>query len=343
MRLSLSVVAVAVAATAAPHFVGCSSQPSSPTNPDAGTTTTRTPTNSFTLSFPTITIPPSTERTQCVVKRLGNPDKLHAGIIHNVLGAGSHHMIVYRVSDTTEQPTPFDCRPFTDSLDPSKGVPLMITQRKDDVLTLPPGVAFTLDANQMIRLEVHYINPNSSPVDLTATSTFTPISDQDFKDEAGFLFMGNLDVSLPPNAMTTLGPTFMALDPKYANVSFFAFTGHEHQYGTDVTISIAKDKTDTGTSVYDVPNWLWNEPQTVYPSAPVQVPAGGGFRFTCTWNNTSPSTVNFSESATGEMCFFWAYYYPDQGAQVCFHSDRVLGNQTFDACCPGNPACSFLK
>ena len=39
------------------------------------------------------------------------------------------------------------------------------------------------------------------------------------------------------------------------------------------------------------------------------IPDGGGFRFTCSWNNTSDTTVRFGESAEDEMCFFWAYYY----------------------------------
>ena len=36
------------------------------------------------------------------------------------------------------------------------------------------------------------------------------------------------------------------------------------------------------------------------------------------------------------MCFFWAYYYPDKGAHVCFHTDQFLGG--FDLCCPDDMA-----
>ena len=78
-------------------------------------------------------------------------------------------MIVYRVNDTVEQPTPFDCQPFTDTLDPNKGAPLMITQKKDELLTLPAGVAYTLQPNQMMRLEMHYINATIAAADVSAT------------------------------------------------------------------------------------------------------------------------------------------------------------------------------
>jgi hypothetical protein len=78
----------------------------------------------------------------------------------------------------------------------------------------------------------------------------------------------------------------------------------------------------------------------VYADPPFEIPAGGGFRFTCEWNNTSGQSVGFGESANDEMCFFWAYYYPSQGAFVCAHTDQIPGG--FNLCCPGSPLCSML-
>ena len=40
------------------------------------------------------------------------------------------------------------------------------------------------------------------------------------------------------------------------------------------------------------------------------------------------------------MCFFWAYYYPSHGAEVCFHTEKFGGS--IDACCPGSALCSYL-
>jgi hypothetical protein len=257
---------------------------------------------------------------------------MHVGSIHNVLGPASHHMIVYRVSDTVEQLTPFDCQPFADTLDPSKGSPLMITQKKDDLLTLPQGVAYSIADDQMLRLEVHYINPSGSSVQLTATSTFTPIPDADFRAEAGFLFIGNPTISLPPNATTTLGPSFLSMPAAYSGAKFFAITGHEHKLGTNVVVSVSSGVADPGTSLYDVPGWNWAEPKTVFLDPPVTVPDGSGLRFTCTWNNTTSSSVSFGESANDEMCFFWAYYYPDRGAKVCFNASPVSGGYAIN--CP---------
>jgi hypothetical protein len=295
---------------------------------------------SFTVTYDPITVMPGEEHTQCIVKRLNNPTAVHVGTIHNVLGQGSHHLIVYKTNDTMEQTTPFDCQPFTDLLHPEKGTPLMITQKKDDTLTLPKGVAFGIDANQMVRLEMHYINPTSSPLQVTATTTFTPMNEADFQNEAGFLFMGDPDINIPAHGTQTLGPVYLPQPANLSDVKYFGFTGHEHQWGTNVKVDMTTGKTGADTPVYDVPNWTWNEPKTVYVDPPISVPAGGGFHLTCSWNNMSASTVKFGESANDEMCFFWTYYYPNQGAFVCAHTDKVAGG--YDLCCPGNAFCSQL-
>jgi hypothetical protein len=278
---------------------------------------------SYSLSFGPILVPAGTENTQCIVRRLGNPAPLHVGSVHNTLGTSSHHMVVYRVNDTTEQTTPFACKPFQDTVT-GNGSPIIISQKTDDLLEMPTGVAYTLDANQMIRIEMHYINATTSDVMLTSTTTMNEVTD--YQNEASFFLIGDMDISIPSNSDVTLGPVFLPLAPAYADANFFAITGHEHQLGTDVQVATAANATDTGTMVYDVPNWLWSEPATVHHDPAFKLAPGGGFRFTCKWRNPNPDAsappVVFGESANDEMCFFWAYYYPSQGgSHVCLHSD----------------------
>ena len=330
---ALSLFGLSLAVAACSSSGSGSGTPAAPKTPAPPTVT---------LSFPTIPVAAGEEKTQCVVARLGNSTPMHVGAVHNVLGETSHHLIVYRVNDTVEQLTPFSCQPFTDTLDPAKGSTIMVTQKKDDLLQLPPGVAYSLEVNQMIRLEMHYINASASPKSVTATSTMIPISDDDFHDEAGFLFIGNPDIKIPPKSATTLGPTFFQIPQGLSGVKFFAMTGHEHQFGTNVQVAMSTTDTDPGKMIYDVPGWLWSEPKTEVFSTPFTVPDNGGFTFSCSWNNTSDKTVQFGESANNEMCFFWAYYYPSQGSRVCFHTSDFGGPGGSDICCPSDPLCNLL-
>ena len=297
---------------------------------------------SFTLSLGPIAVPAGPfERTRCVTKRLGNTRQIHVNRIHNQLGPTSHHAIIYRTADTVEEPTPIDCKPFTETLDPTRGAPLVITQKSDELVSLPPGVAYTFEANQMVRIELHYINLTKNEMMASETTTFETIPDSEFQNEAGLLFIGDPDIRIQPMSTFTLGPVFFPLPEYLADAHFFAITGHEHQWGTNVKISVMDSDLGGATPVYDVPNWLWSEPETVYPAVPFGVPKGGGFSFTCEWYNRSGSVIHFGESAQNEMCFFWAYYYPSQGSFVCLHTDQLAGG--FDLCCPGDANCALAK
>ena len=64
------------------------------------------------------------------------------------------------------------------------------------------------------------------------------------------------------------------------------------------------------TLLYAPQPFIWDAPEMKHLDPAVEVPAGGGFSFECSWNNPSDDTIGFGESALDEMCFFWAYYYP---------------------------------
>ncbi|MFZ1865439.1 MAG: hypothetical protein WAU39_14530 [Polyangiales bacterium] len=272
------------------------------------------PMGSFSVKWGPKTVPGGTESTQCVMKRLGNTEPISVREIHNVLGATSHHFIVYRVNDASEQPDPYPCAPFADTLNDA---PLIITQRADDRLTMPEGVAYTIEPNQMLRLELHYINVSAAPQMAEATTTFVPMPSEDVENEANIMFLGDTNVSIPAMSEATLGPSFLQVPSRFDGVRYFAITGHEHQWGTNVYVDVAGSSNGPGTPVYDVPNFIWDEPLTVIHDPPFSVPTGGGFRLTCDWNNRSDQPVFFGTSVENEMCFFWAYYFPSRGPLVC--------------------------
>lgn len=272
----------------------------------------------FTVTWDPITVGSGQENTQCVVKKLGNSERIYVDSVHNVLGQGSHHMIVYKVSDTEERPDQFDCQPFTDALTKG-GAPIVISQKADDLLTLPDGVAFNIAPDQMIRIELHYINTSDADETIQASTTFHTVPAAEVEDEAGFVFMGTANIDLPPHQMTTVGPVYFPLQKTgLDDAHFFAITGHTHKLGLDVQVATAPSEGGADTPVYDVENFNWDEPATIfYNDAPFQVPADGGFRFSCDYNNTTDSPVSFGESTKEEMCFFWAYYYPSEGSKLC--------------------------
>ncbi|MDX2089198.1 MAG: hypothetical protein SFX73_15185 [Kofleriaceae bacterium] len=300
----------------------------------------------FTLSYGPVTIAPGEENTKCVWMRLSNPAAIKVRQMHNVLNASSHHLIVYKDDmDQTEQLEPVDCTPFTGALNTSGMIaPIMITQKADDTLTLPDRVAYTLDANQMIKLEMHYLNATEAPQEVRATVEFYRAEESTIDHEADILFIGSPDIDLAAGETETLKQFFKVpdgLDLSQSNI--FAITGHTHHHGTDVQVRVGPSKNGPMTSVYAPQPFSWSEPETTVHNPPFSVPAGGGMEFECTWTNTSGSRVEFGESANDEMCFFWAYYYPSQGSKVCIHTQQFNAPDGFDVCCPGSQLCSLIE
>lgn len=296
---------------------------------------------SFTVKWGPYEVPSGIEDTKCMIRRVGNDRSIHVGQIHNFLGDVSHHYIVYRIAEGEESTEPFDCQPFADVLNPANGAPLMVTQKFEETLTLPDGVGFTFEPDQLVRLELHYLNASPDPKSVEVTTTFTTVSDADFTDEADFLFVGNPDINLPPGQSVTLGPDFLPLPEDIVGANIFGITGHTHELGTDVEVAYQSGPEGTPITLYDIENYDWEEPPTVILDPPTVVESGGGFNFSCSWTNTTQEQVSFGEGVNEEMCFFWAYYYPSKGAKVCVHSEQVPEVAT-DICCPGDSLCAFL-
>src|SRR5262249_14550575 len=215
-------------------------------------------------------------------------------------------------NDTTENTTPTPCQPFVGILQGT--VPLFIAESPDSVLNFPPGVAYSLTANQMYSLAAHYINTTGQAIDGHGTvEIYTNTNPSTITDHANLMFMGNAGINLPPNSGTvTVGPTFHAIP---AGTKVFGVTTHEHHLGTDANIQLSTSASDPGMMLLDNPDW--NNPLLKMFSPPINIQAGQGLRFNCSYVNDTNATVRFGESATDEMCFIWAYYYPDAGFQIC--------------------------
>jgi hypothetical protein len=298
-------------------------------------------TETRTTTLSAFTLQPGRETTRCVLKRLDNPDVLWVSQVRTELAPGSHHLIVYKSDETEERTTPFECDPFVETLR-GRTFPIMITQIRNETLSFPNGVAFRFEPNQMVRLEAHYLNYFPNPIDATATVHFDGIAAADVVSEANMLFYGNPDFSVPPNSTFTTPWRFLSVLP---GTRVFAMTGHTHTYGTNVEIEFGRTDTLPGTPVYpgaDTP-FVWDEPPVTQFQPALSFQEGDGFRYRCSWNNTTGQRLEFGESANQEMCFFWAYYYPSQGYRICISPGTIGGGVAGDeVCCPGHWACGLV-
>jgi hypothetical protein len=291
------------------------------------------------------TMAPGKEITKCVIKRLTNEEEIWVSSIHIKNGKGSHHLIVYKSAETTEKTTPFECDPFIEVV-AGDTLPLMISQIGEEELKFPSGVAFKFEPRQMVRIEAHYLNYFSEDITAHADISFKTIAQEDVENEANILFYGSPDFSLPPGKVTKSDLWFLDV---WEGSKIFAITGHTHQYGIDVKIFNSDSKSKQGEQIYppEETPFNWAEAPVTYFDPPLSFDGKQGFHYQCVWENTSNKNVEFGESSSKEMCFFWAYYYPSKGYRLCINPGkyalRAPGLIQPQECCPGSIICDFIK
>jgi hypothetical protein len=261
------------------------------------------------------------EGTVCVQVRLDNAMPINVVKLHNTLSTASHHFIVSKVTDPQSgEQANAPCQGFRAA---TKGEPLSISQKKDDVIVLPDGVAYALGASQVMNLELHYLNTASDAVDVTAQTELYPAEAGAQVQEATVMLIGTAQISIGPHMTASSGAKYAALPAGMDGAKFFAITGHTHRLGTSVKVSAASGPDDTGSLLYAPEPFMWDAPEMKHLDPAVDAPPG--FSFECEWNNPSDDMIGFGESALDEMCFFWAYYYPKKPVAKGFIDGMDLG------------------
>lgn len=257
------------------------------------------------------------EDTRCIVKRLNNAEAAYVRRFHTTLEKGSHHLILYRSKATEEQLEPKPCQGFSGIFQGDHAV--FIAQQKESELLMPntedgTPVALQIEANQMVRIEMHYFNTSDAAYEVTGDVEIETIPLSSKVVKADLAFWGTTSINIPPHSEKSTPINFQkALE----NTRTFALTTHQHHYGTRMKVWYGTGANDQGQVVADETNW--SDPALELFAPPLEFPKGEGkgFAYQCTWNNTSDTKVGFGESVNDEMCFLWHYYYPSKGFQIC--------------------------
>jgi hypothetical protein len=264
---------------------------------DAGESLDEAETRSVSTTIPSIQ--PGQEQTVCRVLDLGNEAPAMVRAIRASLGAGSHHMIVYRTDD-----------PTTDTHAPCGSIPggedtLLIAQRADTVLEYPPGAGLHVPAHQHIRLEIHYINYFGDPIDVDAQVDLDLVPVDDALAPVGVMFTGEFSLTIPPRAEEHPVESFHTVP---SGRRLFALTTHTHHRGVYASLRGATGSDDvSGPLLHESYNWA--EPPLHTFDPPLTFSSGEGLRITCLYDNNSDDYVYFGMGFDDEMCFLWAYWY----------------------------------
>jgi hypothetical protein len=263
-----------------------------------------------------IDLQPGEEKTVCIRAKIGTGQALLATRLSADLAPGSHHMIVYKTTATDEDLTPTPCAPFVNTfINGSDEAPIALIGKEQAVLDFPAGVGVVIEADQVVKIEAHYINAGKTA--LKGAGTFKveglPLAQATGYQSADVLFWGTRQIDIPAKQSWSTGKHFQAGLP---GTKMFYVTTHQHSHGSEAQVWASPARGQTGARLADDTNWA--EPRYVSVDPQLAFDGTSGLTYQCDYLNDTTSGITFGESALDEMCFVIGYYYPGKGSDLCF-------------------------
>ena len=261
-------------------------------------------------------VAPNFEREFFYYEPLNNDQPLFVNRVDMAMRPGSHHLILYDLSENIPDilvPEPQVFREIRDTKGNYIPSTLMITSHLNFVTGTqwprmtyhyPPGVAMRIPADAGFDINAHYVNRSSEIIQGEIYANLHTVDSSQVEHVAERLFMNNVDINLPPNATTILNKTFV-VDKK---VQIFQLFSHAHEHMTEFRVFIDGGPRD-GELVYIA--YDWEHPPILELNPTLTLEAGQGLRLQATYNNDTNSTINFGFLSSDEMMILFGAYYVD--------------------------------
>jgi hypothetical protein len=252
------------------------------------------------------TVPPNTEKYECV--RVQVPNDMWITAFRSLSPVGTHHSVL-TISTTSSQVGEYDCN--AGSLDTQM---LYAAGLNTDDNYFPAGVAIHVAAGTYVNLNLHLFNTTDNPITDTSGVLVKTMNQADVQFEADMQFSGKINFNVPKNApgdTTTITPINGGCGIAH-DLHVFTLWPHMHQIAVHQTFTVSGPTWAAGgTKLLDT-DYAFDD-QKNYPMTDTVLHAGDTINTTCDYINTTGADVPFGESSTDEMCFTGIYRYPAGG------------------------------
>lgn len=241
---------------------------------------------------PEETIPAGSEKLFCyyVTNKSG---ELAVDTLEGLQGKYGHHLVVLESSEAQPDGTVQDC---TDLSTMSKYKPFVYPGNP-----LPAGDAVKVPANFQFVVQFHYVNSGSKDLLVRDVARLHKVDPSTVTTWVNTLAASLMSLSLPAGQTTT--SAFDCTIPSAAQLLLIG--GHMHGLGTKITVDRVQGA--DSTNIYSVDPWEAafrdDSPVSLFFTNPFPLSAGDVLHVSCSWNNTSTSTVTFPS----EMCAAFGY------------------------------------
>jgi hypothetical protein len=308
--------------------VACGTTETTPRSPGAPDVVDLTielalPTSGYQLVTEPMVVEPGTERLLCSVVRVTpEADELLFWVnrMESMSSDDSHHMNVYFgdfsffepflgpeavTAALGVEPGTYDCDVLDGLME--LAVPFFPSQRTNQRITLPEGVAIPMMAPMTLVMEHHYINIGDAPVRINAALNLerTPVEEVD--EVASLVFDAIRDLEVPAETQKVESRTCI-FDRE---VEVALVSTHTHQWAQCASINHYDGQADQVEADPFFVNKYWHVPPILhFERDTFTVAPGNGVHYACHYDNNSTRVLVDDGTAQGEMCVFAAVVYP---------------------------------
>ncbi len=272
------------------------------------------------------TAPAGTEVWKCLVEEMPNTEVAAVNWVEYQMTPGMHHMTLSTPGLSADAglsvgPGLHDCDDvYTGEFMENQIMFFGSQGESESTLHLPDRVAATFPAGLTLVHEIHFVNTTAEDIDLYSRVNAWTIPESIVEDGIWGGSVRDENINLPAGEVTT--EWSRCVFNQDVEVLFLA--SHQHAMG-DLFEVRPFDGTDVGELIFS--NDDWHNPKITQYDPPMVVPAGTGFEFKCTWENTTDEHVTYGLTAEDEMCNLAVVHTPfsvTARCEVVETSDGVL-------------------
>ncbi|HEX4447757.1 MAG TPA: hypothetical protein VH044_13505 [Polyangiaceae bacterium] len=209
------------------------------------------------------------------------------------MAVGSHHILFFFKQGATdgalEDCTGLEAYPFQ-----------YVAQSRDFSMTYPEGVGATIPTSIGFRMNMHYLNTGSTPIQAQDRVTMYVAKSGVVTQHAGTIFFQQVSIDIPTGGQPYTSTRTCNVSQ---DINLLSADSHMHQRATDFTATAA------GMTLYQTN--AWSDPTLSVYAPPIHLASGTPLTWSCTYVNDTGSDLGFGESAqTNAMCIYQGTFYP---------------------------------
>ncbi len=205
---------------------------------------------------------------------------------------GSHHLHVYYGANSPPTrtiarcPDPFEFRPM-----------IHLATIPNFVSAYPPKMAATLKGTTGLRMQVHYLNTGTQPIQAKVALKLTKVDPSTVEKWVAQMHFNRTQLAIRPGRGQTL-TTSCTIPQNFGPIGLVSGVSHMHKRGVHFVAT-----TGSGRQLLETDDW--DEPPPTFYDPPVMLNPGDSIRWTCTYDNDTATTFTFGDSAEkNEMCIY---------------------------------------